>query len=296
MRSLASLAALALALAFLSGTTWAQEPARDDLATASPRVRAIVAADAKGGVPGRLSAIRALRGKRLSDGEIAALWAFVGGRPEAAGVPMSSFNQLRNDVLTVFVQHVPRIPDVVPRLCAMYGDETMDRTWRDYCIQFLGQCDLSASAADRRQAGDLLLAVAKLHGSPTAGTALIALSANVGSDLIDVERLGSLAVELAADPKASPGARMTAFQICVRHGVRDVLPYARQAAEGRSAKSGVARVSAIAAVGAFGDESDLELLTRLGREGDARLRRPASAARRRIEGTSRGRDAGSTAD
>ena len=246
------------------------------------RIRPIVAPSGHGGVPSRLAALRALRGKTLGADEIDALWTFLAKTPEETGIPLANLNHLRNDTLTVLVLHRPVLPDLVPRLCAMYRDKTQDRTWRDYCIQFLGQACPAASEADRALALATIHEAAAIHTLPTAGTALIALSNNLSAPGIDPDRLAQLAVALAADPDASPGARMTAFAVCARLRVPEALPHARSAAAGTTAESVTVRMAAIAAIGTLGDHTDRELLGRLGKNVETRLRRAAHTALDRL--------------
>ena len=77
---------------------------------------------------------------------------------------------------------------------------------------------------------------------------------------------------------------MTAFAVCARLGATEALPHARRAAQGDTADSVNVRMAAIAAIGVLGDDSDRELLGRLGGSAETRLRRPATAALRRLGG------------
>jgi hypothetical protein len=258
-----------------------------DAAPVSARIRAVTEGTGEGGVPARIVALRALRGRTLGQSEIDALWAFLAMTAEEAKLSMERFNHLRNDTLTVLVQHSPAVPDLVPRLCAMYRDKAQDRTWRDYCIQFLGQAYPAASEADRGLALSAILEAAENRSLPTAGTALIALSNNLDAPGIGRDQVVEAAVAITADPDASPGARMTAFAVCGRLGAAEALPHARRAAAGETAQSVNVRMAAIAAIGVLGDDSDRELLGRLGGSAEPRLRRPAAAALRRLGGEGR---------
>jgi len=275
-RHCASFLACALALALFPALAGAAPEAT------AARILPVVDAQSKGGVRARLAAVRALRDQTLSAAEIGALWAFLGETPEQANLPMKDLNHLRNDVLHTLVYHSPVLPDVVPRLARMYRDRSRDRTWRDYCIQFLGQAYRRASAPDCALARDVLFEAAAKRTVPTAGTALIALSDNIESPAIDREQVETAALEIAASPKASPGARMTAFQVCAKLGVDEALPHARQAASGETAKSITVRMAATASLGSLGDESDRELLAKLSRSGETRIRRAAAEALRRL--------------
>ena len=261
----------------------ADEPLPEAAAPLSARVRAVVGPDPQRGLPARIDAAHALRGKSLDAGEIKALWDFVSGTAKDAGLPLDRFNHLRNDILTVLVQHTPVVPDLGPRLRGMYGDETRDRTWRDYCIQFLGQAYPRLDAAERADAAETLFAAARLHTVPTAGTALIALSNNLAAPGIDRDRVADTAVAIAADPEASPGACMSAFAVCARLRVAEALPHVREAAAGKGIGSITARMAAIAALGVLGDGSDRELLLKLGDSRNSRLRVAARSALRRLE-------------
>lgn len=270
---------LACALALPSLPASAQT---DDARPVSGRVRAVTDGTTEGGIPARIAALRALHGKTLGSGEIEALWAFLARTPEETGLPMKNLNHVRNDVLVVLVQHSPAVPDLIPRLCTMYRDQTQDRTWRDYCIQFLGQAYPVASEAHRGLALAAICEAAGARTVPTAGTALIALSNNLDAPGIDRDRVAATAVAIAADPDASPGARMTAFQVCARLGEATVLPHARAAAQGESTTSVNVRMSAIASLGPLGDASDRALLADLGRSSEPRLRKAAVSAMRRL--------------
>ena len=260
--------------------------AQNGQAAPPARIRPIVDAHAKGGVRARLTAVRALREETLAAAEIEALWDFLAETPKQANLPMAKLNHLRNDVLNLLVYHTPILPDVGERLIAMYRDNTQNRTWRDYCIQFLGQFYARASAASQADIRDLLREVARDHTVPTAGTALIALTDNLASPEIHREDIITAALAIAGNPKASAGARMTAFQICAKLGAKAALPHARQAAAGETAKSISVRMAATAALGFLGDpgeQADHELLAKLQRSGESRIRQAAAGALRRLD-------------
>jgi len=272
--------ALALVLAFLPAL--AQAAPEDTTA----RIRPIVDAHAKGGVRARLTAVRALREETLAAAEIGALWGFLAETPEQANLPMGKLNHLRNDVLNLLVYHTPVLPDLAERLIVMYRDQTQNRTWRDYCIQFLGQFYARASAASQADIRDLLREVATNHTVPTAGTALIALTDNLASPEIHREDIITAALAIAGNPKASAGARTTAFQICAKLRARAALPHVRQAASGETATSISVRMGATAALGTLGDpgeQADHELLAKLQRSGESRIRQAAAGALRRLD-------------
>jgi hypothetical protein len=275
-------------IAVCTCTVFAQQDAPKPLPA---RCRAVVESKAKGGIRSRLAAVRALRDQTLIAAEVDALWAFFDETPEQASLPMRDLNHLRNDVLHTLVYHRPVLLDVPERLIATYRDQTQDRAWRDYCIQFLGQFYARASEDSKGDIREVLFEVAGKPGVPTAGTALIALTDNLASPEIDRETVVAAAVAIARESEASAGARMTAFQICARLVVREALPHARQAASGETTKSVTVRMSAVAALGTLGDESDRELLTKLSRSRDTRIRRAAIGGLRRLGQRNDGRPA-----
>jgi hypothetical protein len=104
------------------------------------RVRLIAGLDAEKAYLPRLKAVRALdSGEPLSDGERAALLAFLHRTDGAEGTDEMELAALKNDV----AEHLLRLPGMpggfARDLLAMQADPAQIPTWRNYCVQFLGR-------------------------------------------------------------------------------------------------------------------------------------------------------------
>lgn len=269
---------LALA-AFLgtSGFLFAAEPP-------TARVRTIVDETAGTGFRLRLRAAQALRGSTILRPEVDALWDFLALPPASSTLSPEECSHLRNDAVAALVHHEPAFLDTVGRLASMYRDSAQDRTWRDYCIQFLGQAYSRADEGSREEARAVLLEAVADHTIPTAGTALIALADNLADPAVARHAVAQAARAIARDPGASPGARVTAFQVCARLDLREAAADARAAARGETAQSVTVRMSAAAALGTLGEASDRGLLRQLAGSTDVRLCRAAAGALQRLDG------------
>lgn len=236
--------------------------------------------------PERLRAVRSLRGCRLSEPQAQKLWECIAAKPDLPFHALARFNQLRNEIARVLVAHSPPLPDTVERLCTMHEDTSYDRTWRDYCIQFLGRAlPRITDQAARERCCRVLFQAAAHPSSPTAGTALIALADNIDvAKPISRGEVVRYALRAAENERNASGARLTAFQICARLGAREALAPARRAAAGEGLASVSVRMSALAIIGALGGDADKAMLTKLTRSADARLRRASAVALRRLDG------------
>jgi hypothetical protein len=243
-------------------------------AVESPGLATLLGA-AEDSFPARVAAIRAL-GKSLSGDEINALYGFLNRKAGEDKAQPGELNALKNDVANALKMQKTMPADLPARLMAMFGDRSHDEVWRDYCIQHLG--DVYPSIADtavRAQVRRVLWSAADERKGSIPGTALIALSNQVGQEGFGKARIAAKALEMVREPSCGEPARITALQICANLGERAVLPDARRlAADG----STPIRVSAIACVGTLGDASDLEWLRKDESASDIRLKTAARAA------------------
>jgi len=244
------------------------------------RMRAILGEGPKTDYRSRIQAVHGLP-TDLSDNEIQALYAFINRKVGEDTLPPGQLNAIKNEVLDELRSQGEPSPDFAHNMMAMYYDTTHDTVWRDYCIQHLGIWYPKIGDADERSAAAQLFWNA-LENTATslAGTALIALSDNIGQPGIEKSAVTQKALDLCADPGTAAVTKTTALQICAGQGDRRVLPVAREIAE--SSGNTPLRMSALAAIGTLGDKSDRALLERFASSSDVRLRTAARSALGRL--------------
>ena len=232
----------------------------------------------KGYVP-RLESVNAL-GVELSPTEVTALLYFLHKKIGDDCIDPLELNAVKNNTVIVLMRQA-RIPEeLAPHLIAMYYDKTLDNTWRDYCIQFMGQwydkIHVPAEQEYVRKALDAALSDA--DNIPAA--AIIAMSGLVGRPGFSRERVSSAAYKLCTDLRTIDTVKTAALQICAKFRNRDALPLAREIV--RNSQNVPLKMSAVAAIGAFGESADRELLGPLAKSGDIRIRTAAKAALRKL--------------
>ena len=236
---------------------------------------------AKTGYVPRLAAVRNLGGN-LKESEIQALLSFLqkklADEPELDELQLGA---IKNETANLLVGKI-RPAHFGIQLISMYNDKSMDMTWRNYCIQFLGDwCAMTSDPEEKSAVVTTLRAALSDRDSSMAGTALLSLSRVPAADFSRKD-LSDAALKMALDGKNGAPARIAALQICSITANREVLDCARKLAE--SGENVPLRVAAIAAVGSLGGPSDMELLKKLSESTDKRLSTSSKAAAAKLSG------------
>jgi len=90
-----------------------------------------------------MNAVRAkknsVRGRVLSKQEIDALFSFLHKKAENDFLSLMQLNALKNNVVLLLMNQ--RYPNkTADHLMCLYYDKSYDDVWREYCVQFIGQC------------------------------------------------------------------------------------------------------------------------------------------------------------
>ena len=177
---------------------------------------------------------------------------------------------LKNDV-TEHLLKLPGMPGGFARdLLEMQADAAQSATWRNYCIQFLGQiCSATPDPALRKEVRERLYALADTADPETCGTALMALASLNGYPEIDSTRVAARAMTVARDAAKTEGLRLSALQVAAGLGHAAAAPAAREwlAKE----KSANLRAIAIAVLGKCGTPADRTLIEPYLTDPDPRL-------------------------
>ena len=242
------------------------------------RVRLIAGLEEEKAYVPRLEAVRALATETpLSDAERVSLLAFLHRTDGTEGVSEMELAALKNDV-TEHLLKLPGMPGGFARdLLEMQADAAQSATWRNYCIQFLGQiCSATPDPALRKEVRERLYALADTADPETCGTALMALASLNGYPEIDSTRVAARAMTVARDAAKTEGLRLSALQVAAGLGHAAAAPAAREwlAKE----KSANLRAIAIAVLGKCGTPADRTLIEPYLTDPDPRLNGAARAA------------------
>jgi len=230
----------------------------------------------------RARTIRDLRGRSLTDAELASLLRFLRQPPSRKpSIDPKERAALKNDTAVLLMSHNPPPSGFGAHLIEMASDPELSREWRDYCLQFLGEwLPRETDQETRKQILGVFRRAAADHRTVSAGTALLAMLRNIESGGCDRNEVAGLALAVVTDPKATDGAVVTAFQVCAKLGLATCLEAARDVAI--SNRSIPVRSSAIAALGYLGNSEDETPIKRLTRSPDSRLRSAARGALQRL--------------
>ncbi|MEI6789372.1 MAG: hypothetical protein WCL49_12925 [bacterium] len=229
--------------------------------------------------PARIEAARML-GKTLSKEEITALYGFLDRKAGEDPAQPGELCAIKNDVVNSLKMQQVMPPDLAGHLIAMYGDRSHEESWRDYCVQHLGDIYTTVGDASIREKVLRVLwsAVDERQGS-IPGTGLIALFNLCGQGPVDRTRVAAKALSMVRSPAYGEPAKITALQICADLGEQSVLPDARKLAVNGSVP---VRISAMASLGALGDKSDEDLMRTTVTSTDIRLKTAAQVAIKKI--------------
>lgn len=210
-----------------------------------------------------------------------ALAAFLRHSPEQSGLRPGQLHAFKNEIANILFAREPIREGLAEQFMAMAEEKKQSAVWRDYCVQHLGAVMERLSPEERRRCAGLFAGKTRLAEAGIAGTALIALSNNAGLPEIEEDDVARRAFAVASSRRMDAPSRMTALQICARHGCDKVLPLARRLA--RKSRNINLRASALAAIGTLGGQSDVALLEEYRESGLYRVRTAARAALARLE-------------
>ena len=221
-----------------------------------------------------------LLGRNLSDKEITALLYFLHKKEGDDALPLLEFDAIKNDVASAIINQERMPAEFAPHLVAMYYDRSLDDVWRDYCVQFLGQCYDKIENPQERAVVRNLFSDALKDNAGIPGATLIAMAGLADNPEFDRRKIADAAYALCIDTKTDDMIKTTALQICAKFKKNEVLAVARDMI--KTSKNVPLKMSAIAAIGAMGNSSDQDTLRSFVRSSDVRLRTASNAALRKI--------------
>ena len=228
----------------------------------------------------RLRAIHDL-GTELSPKEIKALLNFTAmhlNDQKKPGLSNLEFNGLKNELFIVLMSQREK-SSLGGSLITMLNDRAMDITWRDYCVQFMGQWYFMEPDQNiRRQM--LLTMQEALNDNQTsiAGTSLTSLYSIYLKSKVGGEILSEKAVSLLQNPHTHNLTKISALDIATRFKRTEALNEARKLLQNASLMDKTVLMVAIATIGSLGDVSDLPVLNEMVKSYDSRMRIPVARA------------------
>lgn len=194
------------------------------------------------------------------------------------------YNSLKNDVVLILLRQKRPVDELGSWLIEMHLDKEYDATWRDYCIQFLGQIYSESSPSQRKAIISTLKSALLERENGIAGTALIA-SRNINDfSESDKKLFSNAAVEIALDDNSPDYVKMTAVQIAALNGdVRILDECGKILADHARTYTVQLKMSAMAAIGLLGDRDKLDLLAGYKDSTDIRLSTAAKSAIKKLE-------------
>ncbi len=181
-------------------------------------------------------------------------------------------NSIKNDLVIVLMRQKKPVQDLALWLMEMFSDPEYGDTWRDYCMQFLGQIYPDTSEQVREKIRGVFQKGMKERANGIAGAAMIAVNRNINDPLIDRKALARTACEVAVSEDSPDYLKITAVQIAALNGEKDILNFCEEVLTSKNAKYSVQlKMSAMSAIGILGDSEKLPLLRRYAGMSDIRL-------------------------
>lgn len=194
------------------------------------------------------------------------------------------FNSIKNDLVVILMRQKKPIPELGEWLIDMFADKTFGDTWRDYCIQFIGQLYPDSSPENKKKMITVLTGALKEKSNGIAGAALIALNRNSSDALVNRSELGKAACAIAVNAETPEYLKVTAIQIAALHGESEILLLCDKIIDsGNSSFSTQLKMSAIAAVGILKSEERIAKIRPFEKSSDIRLASAAKSAINKIE-------------
>ncbi len=245
-----------------------------------PSIKLIAGLEKEKGYYERITSVNSL-GNNLSEKEVSALLSFLHKKLSDDNLALLEFDAVKNDAVMALMRQTVPPEELAPHLIAMYHDRTLDNTWRNYCIQFMGQWYDSVHVPGQQDLFRKSLDEALSDDDAIPAAALIAMSNLVGRPGFSKERISAAAYRLSTDPKTGGAVKTASIQICAKFRNREAIPVAREIV--KSSSDVPLKLSAVAALGTFGDPADRELINSLASSGDIRMRTAAKAALKKIK-------------
>jgi len=255
----------------------------------SPAVNAIV--DDQAAYDQRLAAIDTMAGKKLSDADREALYAFL---RQKSGLDNGQLEQVvKNRLMDVLCALDPPPPGLLDLLAQIYHDPDQNVVLRDYAVQhvaaFYQQMEIATDVDPQDKSAGLAAARKILWDALSetdnsiAGTALLGLTrlSKESPEAFDPRQIGGVAEQMAGLTTSGELTRITAIQVCAQLNVQDALPVIQAAVE--NGQTMTVRISAIGALGSMGGAEEIPLLNRVLQGAEERLKLPAQQALKQIE-------------
>ena len=218
--------------------------------------------------------------RNLSERELTSLLYFLHKKEGDDVIPLLEFDAIKNDVASAIMNQERLSIEFAPHLIAMYYDKSLDDVWRDYCVQFLGQCYGKIENPQERAVVRNLFNEALKDKAGIPGAALIAMSGLAENPEFDRRKIAEAAYALCIDTNIDDMIKTTALQVCAKLKKHEVLAIARDMI--KTSKNVPLKMSAVATVGAIGDNSDHDILRSLAKSSDVRMRTASKAALKKM--------------
>lgn len=185
---------------------------------------------------------------------------------------------LRNDIMNCLRNQQEPVADLAETIMTVFWDTTQDVVLRDYAVQHLSAMYTTSDASQKQKMDEVFTASMTQTRESIAGTALMAMwrLSTRGGFGIPAEQIKAYTRRLCSEPDVSPLTRTAALQVGSMARMREILPYAVDAAH--SGNSLPLRLSAIAAVGSLGGRKQVEELAGLAQGGPAPISNAVAVA------------------
>jgi len=220
--------------------------------------------------------------RNMSEDSLDAIYAFLRSKRVSDDVlPNLEFNAIKNEIVIVLMEQNSYPEKLSAQLIAMYKDKNMDYTWRDYCIQFIGQWYPKEKDEQLKKAMRVTLNEAvKDHRADIAGTALIALNGLKKQSGFDPAEITTEAYSLLTDKDTSNAIKVTSLQVGAELGDKRFLDLAKNFL--KDSDDAQLKMSSLAAIGMLGGRDEIKLLEKYAEGADVRLRFAAKPALKKV--------------
>ena len=221
-------------------------------------------------------------GRNLTNAEVKAIYEFLAKKTSESKLSNLEFNALKNELVIVLMKQRRYPEKLTLELSDMFFNKELGITWRDYCIQFLGQWySKTQTSKERELTRRTLFAALEEQKNGIAGTALIALKPLVNFPGVNKQKIAEIAQSISEDTKAFYLNRIPALQISAALGNTQAIKTARKIINTENPV--MLRMSALAVLGMHGSTADLTLLKKHTKSNDIRIRTAALRAVKKLE-------------